>query len=418
MGFFRRAIEKRSNEVVDINSQEFLKILGIDANSISDDKLKESTYFTCMRIMTDSISKLPLKLYRETDNGTEKASSHALYKLLKLRPNQYMSSSDFWKMVEFQRLHNGHSVVYIDYVTRGRNAGKIKGLYPLNMDNVRIWIDDAGIIGKDNAIYYVYKDKKGNEYKLKHSEVLHFKGLTSDGITGMSVREYLVTTIENAQAGQKYVNNYFKGGLFAKGLLQYTGDISPENMKKMQGRFESMANGIKNAGKILPVPLGFSFNSISNSMADSQFLELNQFSIQNITSAFGVKMHQVNMLERATHNNIEHQMKEFYIDTLQSILTMYEQELNYKLLLSKELENGYFFRFNVDSILRSDIKTRYEAYRIGIQSGFLSINESRNLENLPSVDEGDTLICNGNMIPVKMAGNQYNNASEGGGTDD
>ncbi|WIV10537.1 phage portal protein [Proteiniborus sp. MB09-C3] len=409
---FRQAAERRSNVVTSADTAEFLKLLGIDVNNISNDKLNETTYFTCMRILTDSVSKLGLKLYKEKNNGIEKATDHSLYRLLKLRPNPYMSSSDFWKAVEFQRLHHGHSVVYIDFVKRGRDAGKIKGLYPLNMNDVKIWVDDAGIISKDNALWYVYKDKKEKEHKFKHSEVLHFKGLTADGITGLSVREYLATIIENAQAGQKFVNNYFKNGLFARGLLQYTGDISPDNMKKMQERFENMANGVTNAGRILPVPLGFSFTTLNTSMTDAQFNEISSATIQQITSAFGIKMHQVNDLSRATYSNISEQQKEFYIDTLQAILTMYEQELNYKLLLQQELEEGYFFRFNVDSILRSDIKTRYEAYRIGIQSGFLKINEVRDLENLPSTEEGDTLICNGNMIPVKLAGKQYSKGGE------
>ena len=62
-------------------------------------------------------------------------------------------------------------------------------------------------------------------------------------------------------------------------------------------------------------------------MVDSQFLELNQLSSLQIASVFGIKAHEINNLERATHSNVEHEQREFYIEILQAILVMYEQEL-------------------------------------------------------------------------------------------
>src|SRR5699024_1448827 len=117
-------------------------------------------------------------------------------------------------------------------------------------------------------------------------------------------------------------------------------------------------------------------------------------------------------LERSTHNNIEHQQKEFYMDTLQPILTAYEQEMTYKLLTDEEISEGFFIRFNVDAMLRSDLKTRYEAYKEGIQGGVLKPYEERAKENLTSEPGRDRLYFNGNMIPVVQDGNQY---SKGGG---
>jgi len=120
-------------------------------------------------------------------------------------------------------------------------------------------------------------------------------------------------------------------------------------------------------------------------------------------------MHQLNDLSRATHTNIEEQQKQFYADTLQAILTGYEQEIAAKLLLESELREGYYVKWNVDSIVRSDIKTRYEAYRVGIQGGFLTPNEVRALEELPAYEGGDAILVNGAMRTldevVRGAGN-------------
>ncbi|WP_371017391.1 phage portal protein [Pseudalkalibacillus sp. JSM 102089] len=394
---FRKS-EKRSYTFQDV---ELAKLLGIPIDGISASKVKEATYFTCLRILSDTISKLGLKLYRETGNGISKASDHYLYSMLKLRPNKNMSSSDFWKGVEYQRNHYGHSVVVI----QSANNGKIEALHPLNMSNVEIWVDDKAVIGRTPSIWYVYRSTD-KEYKFSSDEVLHFKGLTTDGINSLSVRECLNKTIENLQYGSEYVNKYFKGGLSAKGLLQYTGDIEPGAANRMKDRFEKMASGMDNVGGILPVPMGFTFSSINSNMADAQFLEINKFSIQQIAAAFGIKQHMVNDLSGAKFNNVQQQNEEFYRDTLQSILTMYEQELTWKLLTDREKLN-HFFQFNVDSILRTDIKTRYDAYGVGIDKGFLTPNEARLKEDMPTMDGADSLIVNGSMQPLDKVGMAY-----------
>src|SRR5690606_24990440 len=151
----------------------------------------------------------------------------------------------------------------------------------------------------------------------------------------------------------------------------------------------------------------YKFEPIALTLQDAQFLENTQLTIRQIAAAFGIKMHQLNDLSRATYNNTTEQQKEFYTDTLQPILTGYEQELTYKLFLDEEIENGFFVRFNADAILRADIKSRYDAYRLAIQSGFLTPNEVRELEEREPKEGGDQLIVNGNMVPLTEVGAAY-----------
>lgn len=403
MKLFGKRTEHRN---LTLQDKEFAKFLGIDTNGISSNKAKETTVFTCLRIMSDTISKLPLKLYKKTNGNIEVADDHYMYHKMKLRPNQNMSSSDMWKMIEFQRSYNGHAVSLINT----KPNGQIETIRPLDMDYVTIIKDDS--ITKDNSIWYVYNDGKV-EGIFESDSVLHFKGMTSDGITGMSVREHLNSTIENLQFGTQYVNQYFKGGLTAKGVIQYTGDASPEAIARIKKRFEDFATGMKNVGKLVPVPPEYRIDTLNTSMADAQFLELNQLSIRQIAAAFGIKQHMLNDLSGAKFNNVASQNEEFYRDTLLSILTMYEQELTYKLLTEDEVKKGYYFKFNVDSILRADPKTRAEYYSIMLDSGAMTRNEVRSKEELPkyepteSMNPADKLIMNGNGIPIDMAGQQY-----------
>uniref|UniRef100_A0A7U3YDI4 Phage portal protein, HK97 family n=1 Tax=Geobacillus sp. (strain Y4.1MC1) TaxID=581103 RepID=A0A7U3YDI4_GEOS0 len=408
--FFRRAWERRSTEY-SLNDPALLDFLGIspgDVNVYGKNALKEATVYACIKILAESISKLPLKIYREDENGVNKATKHYLYKLLKLRPNPYMSASDFAKCNETQRNTYGNAYVNIETDEKGR----IVAFWPIDSSRVKIWIDDVGLFSSKNKIWYEV-DVGTERRKLMPDEILHFKsGITLDGIVGIPPLDYLRATVENAAAAGRFINNFYKQGLQVKGIVQYVGDLNPEAQKKFREKFEEMSSGLKNSHRIALMPIGYEFKPISLSMSDAQFLENTELTIRQIATVFGIKMHQLNDLSRATHTNVAEQQRQFYVDTLLPILTMYEQEMTYKLFLDSEIDAGYYVKFNVDSMLRSDIKTRYEAYGIGIEKGFITPNEARALEEKPPLPGGDQLVFNGNVIPLTMAGQQY---MKGGG---
>jgi len=411
MAFWSRWLKPKAQnrEEISINDRRLLEILGIEPDELNlkgKNALKEATVFACIRILADAVGKLPLKIYQDKE-GKQSAAGHYLAPLLKIRPNPWMSSRDFFKALEVQRNTHGNAYAWLDIPRRGRNAGKVQGIYPLDSTKVEIWVDDIGLLPGKGKMWYIYRDNKGTEYKIKPDEILHFKGLTFDGIIGMTPLETLKDTIENAGAASKFLNNSFKTGMQTKGIIHYVGDLDKKAENTFREKFEQMASGLKNANRVALLPIGYQYQPISIKLTDAQFLENTELTIRQIAAAFGVKMHQLNELTRATHTNVEHQQREFYIDTLMDILTGYEQELTYKLFTDQELEEGYYIKFNVNAILRADPKTRYEAYRSAIQSGFMTPNEVRALEELEPKEGGDRLLINGNMMPIEMAGEAY-----------
>ncbi|MCY6957952.1 phage portal protein [Clostridium brassicae] len=404
MLFRRNTVNSLSGDI-SLDDKELLKWLGInleDINIQGKNSLKQATVFGCLRVLSDTVSKLPIKIY-QNKNGIKKVVDHYLGPLLKLRPNPYMSASDFWKCVEVQRNIYGNAYVALDF----NNRGQVTGLYPLDSSKMQIFVDDVGLLNSSNKIWYIYTDNLGHQIKFKSDELLHFKGLTTDGIVGLSVIDQLKHLIQNGKSSEEYINKFFKNGLQVKGLVQYVGDLNPNAEKTFIENFERMSSGLKNAHRIAMLPIGYQFQPISQKLVDAQFLENSQLTIRQIAAMFGVKMHQLNDLDRATHTNIAEQQRGFYIDTLQSILTMYEQELIYKLFLNTEIRRGYYLKFNVDAILRANIETRYNAYRVAIQSGFKTPNEVRELEEDEAKEGGDELICNGNMQYLKDIGAYY-----------
>ncbi|MGU8467661.1 phage portal protein [Clostridium perfringens] len=406
MKFLKNLFSKRSNYDEDVgvslSDSNFWEKFGIKLGfSISGKKaLKENTVYICTKIRAESIGKLSLKVYKEREEYKE----HELYYLLKYKPNPLMNSINFWKCIEAQRTLKGNAYAYIE-----RNKkGQVTGIYPIDSDNVTKVIDDNNFLSSLSKVWYIVIDNKGIKHKLYSDEILHFIGdITLDGLIGIAPLEYLKCTVENGRATQEFVNKFFKNGLSTKGVIQYVGDLDEKAKRTFRKEFESMSNGLENAHSVSLLPLGYQFQPLSLSMADAQFLENSKLTKREISAAFGMKSYHLNDLERATFNNLTEQQKDFYITTLQPSLTNYEQEMQDKLFSQYETLKDVRVEFNVDTILRSDIKTRYESYRIGIQSGFLSPNEVRKKENLPAKEGGDELLANGNMIPIIMAGKQY-----------
>ncbi len=411
--FPRIRAETQPPESVGLNDRRVLEMLGIDIGEINyrgKNALKEATVYACIRILADAVGKLPVKVYQ--DNSV---ADHYLVPLLKTRPNPWMSARDFFKCLEVQRNIHGNAYAWLDIETRGPNAGKVTGIYPLDGTKVEIIVDDVGLLPGKGKMWYVYTDNRGTRYRIDPDEMLHIKGLTFDGILGMTPLEQLKSTIENAGAANQFLNNSFKSGMQTKGLIYYAGDLSPAAEKIFREKFEQMSSGLKNANRVSLLPIGYQFQPLSLKLTDAQFLENTQLTIKQIAAAFGVKNHQLNDLDRATHTNIAEQQREFYIDTLMDILTGYEQELTYKVFTQKELDSGYYIKFNVNAILRADPKTRYVGYRSAIQSGFMTPNEVRALEELEPLPGGDQLLLNGNMVPIEEAGAAYKKGGDGNG---
>lgn len=404
MSFF-----KTKNEAVDMKHLKLLEWLGVDPNT-PHDKLAEATYFACLKILAESLGKLPLKMYQNTDKGIVKSDKTDLYNVLRLRPNPYTTSTVFWSTVEMNRNHYGNAYVWCRF-----QGPHLKDLWIMPSQDVTVVVDDKGIIGTRDKIWYRYNDRHtGKMYTFSSDEVMHFKtSSTFDGLIGMPVRDILETTVDGALESQNFMNNLYKTGLTGKAVLEYTGDLNQEARERLIKGFEQFANGSKNAGKIIPVPLGMKLVPLNIKLTDSQFFELKKYTALQIASAFGIKPNQINDYEKSSYASAEAQNLAFYVDTLLYILKQYEEEITYKILSSQLINQGYFFKFNVNVILRADIKTQMEALAKGVNNGIYTPNEARSYLDLPAEEGGDMLMVNGNYIPITMVGQQYKKGGEG-----
>lgn len=381
-----------------------LKFLGIDQDT--DEKiLGEVTYFSCLKVLSESVGKLPLKLLRYNDrHGVETMRNHPLYYILHDRPNPYMTATSFWSTVEYNRNHYGNAYVWI------QGAGKNMKLWILPSNEVEVWYDDAKVLADQPDIYYLYS-AGGRLYKFGSEEIFHVKSSSSlDGITGISVQNQLKSTVGGAIRSQKMLNRMYSSGFTAKAVLNYTGSLSDANVKELIKMTEAYAKGeLSNEGveNIIPIPLGYNLTPLNVKLADNQFIEVKQYTALQIASAFGIKPYQIGDYTKSSYASAEAQQLSFYVDTLLYIIKQYEEELSYKLLTADEIAAGYHFKFNVSVILRADLATQIKTLSTGVSNFIYTPNEARAMLDLEAKDGGDRLLGNGASIPVELTGSQY-----------
>lgn len=407
-GAFNILFNKSDRQTIELNN--LYKFLGIDPDQ-DERVLSEATYFACMKVLSEAIGKLPLKLLKYNEkNGVETARKHALYYLLHDRPNPYMTSTSFWSTVEFNRNHYGNAYVWI------QGAGEKMKLWILPSSSVQVLYDDAKILADQPDLYYLYSGG-GKIYRFGSEEILHLKSSnTLDGIVGVSVQDQLKGTIGGGVKSQKMLNKMYSSGFTAKAVLNYTGSLSDANVQELVKMTEAYAKGeLSNEGveNIIPIPLGFNLTPLNVKLADNQFIEVKQYTALQIASAFGIKPYQIGDYTKSSYASAEAQQLSFYVDTLLYIIKQYEEEITYKLLSSDEIANGYHFKFNVSVILRADLATQIDTLSKGVAGFIYTPNEARSMLDLEAKEGGDKLLGNGASIPVELAGTQYINDDPG-----
>lgn len=386
---------------------KLFKFLGIDPSK-EGGATSEATYFACLKVLSESIGKLPLKIQQYTpDKGIRIAREHPYYRMLNERPNRYMTASVFWSTMELHRNHYGNAYAWIDT----RNP-KVPQLWIMEPDSVEVWYDNARKLSDVSDVYYKYSTPEG-VVTLSSEEVLHFKShYTVDGLVGISVRDQLATTIKGNIKAQDFINKTIQSGMTAKSVLNYTGSLNDENVKTLvaglvkYAKGEMSDQGIEN---VIPMPVGYSLQPLNLKLADSQFLELRQYSALQIASAFGVKPYQVGDYTKSSYASAEAQQLSFLVDTLLYIVKQDEEEIAYKLLSSLEEADGYHAKFNTGVILRADQKTQIETLSAAVSNFLMTPNEARERLDLPAKEGGDQLLGNGASIPVQYTGAQYTN---------
>lgn len=336
--------------------------------------------FSAVRILSEDIASLPLHLYDQAGGGRRKATNRPEYRLLHSKPNSYQTAYDFREALIARALLRGNGFAEIE-----RNAlGAPIALHIIDGD---VQIRST----QDGPVYQI-----GGQV-LQSGSVLHVKAFSTDGISGRSVIRLAREAIGLASATEQYGAAFFGNSATPGGVLETDKSFKdPEAIRRLRESWEGRHRGPQNAGGVAILEDGLKFHQIGIPPEDAQFLETRKFQVSDIARWFRIPAHMLGDLSDATFSNIEHQALEYVKHTLRPWLVRLEQAFTSQ-LIPDQLQGDLYFEHNVEGLLRADIESRYNAYAVGRQWGWLSANDIRQKENMEPIDGGY-----GYLVPLNM----------------
>ena len=273
--------------------------------------------------------------------------------------------------------------------------GEIIELMPIHPDRVKIELLPSG------EYRYRVTDRSGTEVILPRGEVWHLRGLSSDGLMGMSPIELARENLGMALAAQDYGARFFANDAKPTGgWIEFPGTFKDNEAKKVFRESYQQAQSGANRGKVLVLENGMKFHEVGVTNKDAQFLELRKFQITDIARLFRVPPHMIADLERATFSNIEQQSLEFVMHTMTPWAERWEASIESELLLEGD---DIEIEFDFANLMRGDAASRSTYYQSGIQNGWLTRNEARIAENLNPIDGLDQPLRPLNMVEEDAA---------------
>lgn len=336
-----------------------------------------SAVYSAVRVIAESLAVLPLQVFKSSDKGRDLLRNHPLYFRLHDEPNGYQSSFT-WR--ETSAAHqclwgNAYSFIHRDKLMR---AQEFESIHP---QRVAVNFDAA-----KRKIFYVID----GQHIVEQSNMLHIPALSLDGIKGKSPIQVARESIGLGLAMQKFGGRFFGSGANLSGVLEHPGKLGEVAHKHLKDTWQKQRAGIDNSHSTAILEEGMKYQRIGVPPEEAQFLTSRKFQVTEIARWFRLPPHLLADLERSNISNIEPLDIGFVKYSLAPWLKRWEQELNRKLLTEQEKREGVYFEFNVDGLLRGDIRTRAEWYSKMIAARVLSPNEVRRMENRNDYEGGDS----------------------------
>jgi len=330
--------------------------------------LRLSAVYACVRLISDTISTLPYDQYIRRDG---QRSVYQPKDTWVGRPSTEMPKTTFWKQVIVSLLLDGNAFVQIV-----RSGNEIVDLIPINPTQVRVDRRDG------RKIFIV-----NETMVMDTTQILHVTEMMLPGqLRGVSRIKQAREALGLGLALEEYAAQFFGNGAFAGGVLEFPEKLSPEQRKEIRETWNAQHQGPRRAHRVGMLWGGGKFNPMTVNPAESQLVDQRRFAIEEVARIFRVPPFMLGVSENAAmaFASIEQQQLFFRQHTIQPYVEMLED--HFQALLENP---ATFVKFNMSSIVRADLSSRYNAYNTALLAGFMSVNDVRSLEDLGPVADGD-----------------------------
>lgn len=356
----------------------------------ADSALAITTLQNCVTLLAESVAQLPLEMFRRLGEGQrESAADHPLYDVLRYQPNPWQTPYEYRECGQLALGLRGNCYSFIER----DDAGAVKALYPLHNDKVQV------LKGGDLLPYY----RIGGHEPLPMRLVHHVRWHTKNHYSGLSPIELHADAVGLAQAVRQYAGKSFQNGTAVSGVIERPKESPPikeqASIDRILDQWGNKFSGIDNAKKVAMLQEGMTFKPVSMNNVDAELLGILKATGLDLARIYKIPPPMINDLEKASYKSLEQLLIQYVIFALMPWVKRHEEAMMRDFLLPSERKQ-YFIEFNLSGLLRGDQKSRYDAYAIGRQWGWLSINDIRRLENMPPVANGDSYLQPLNMTDV------------------
>lgn len=362
-----------------------------------EDALTNPGIAACVQVQSDDLAKVPLDLKKRTDAGYEPATEHPLYALLKFGPAPWLSPYKWRKPMAHATLARGNHYSR----TWWSEAGRLAKITPIQhgRTNVR-W---AG----DGEPFFDVSSATGTERGLTWQDVIHIAYRESDdaaengGSLGVSPIMQNKETVALMLAAERFAALFFGNGARPSVVLEYDKKLpNDEVAARIRAGIERVYSGIDNKWKVAILELGMKMTQMTGDPSTSQLIETRKYGAEQACTMYRTPPHKIGLLERSTNNNIEHQSIDYVTGPISALAKSIESAITTACLTPEE-RVIYKVEHNLDGLMRGDLLSRYRAYAIGRQWGWLSVNKVLNRENENEIGpEGDEYLVPLNMVPA------------------
>ncbi|WP_277268980.1 phage portal protein [Pantoea septica] len=354
----------------------------------ADKAIALSAVWACVRLLSESVSTLPMKVYqREPDGSRKLAQNHPAYQLLCRRPNTEMTPSRFMLMVVASVCLRGNA-----FVEKKMIGNKLVSLVPLLPQCMVVKRLDSG------ELEYTFTEK-GVKRVIPVKNMMHIRGFGLDGVCGMMPMSVGRDVFGAAMAVEESAAKIFENGLQSSGYFASKNVLTKEQRERLRKNLTAFA-GSKNAGKSMVLEADLTYQNITMNPEAAQMLQSRSFSIEEICRWFRVPPFMVGHIDKQSSwaSSVEGMNLLFLTNTLRPLLVNIEQEIARCLLNGDE---DMFAEFSVEGLLRADSAGRSAYYTTALQNGWMSRNDVRRLENLPPIEGGDIYTVQLNLTPLE-----------------
>lgn len=358
---------------------------GVNVNA--DSAMRQATVNACVRVLAETLATMPKQVIRQKNNNRFIEVDNAVHYIFNITPNPWQSSFEFVEMMQGHLALRGNAFALIVPGVRGA----VTELWPLHAGRMQVKRLT------NMRLLYVYQDPSGNEQRYSQDQIFHLRGLSSDGLVGLSPIQMARDTIGLDLAAERYQGNSFKNGIKPSGYLTGPNALKRQDAEQMQASLMEAYAGEGNWEKPMVLWGGMKWEKMGMTNEDAEFLDSRKFTANEICKIFRMPPHMVAELTRSTNNNIEQQAIEFVRYTIMPWARRWEEAISRDLIVD---DPTLAFKFDVSELLQGDAAARATYFNQAIMSGWMTPNQVRAKEGLDPYDDGDAYFMQGAMVTV------------------